>query len=94
MDKVRQAHARWKEAVEKGFPGFNEAIEYEGMNLQLNFTRYAYAVVPTEIDIQSPNIKGLYFAGDSIRSVGAQCSDKCYDVATPVCERVLEYVRA
>jgi len=94
MDKVRQAHARWKEAVEKGFPGFNEAIEYEGMNLQLNFTRYAYAVVPTEIDIQSPNIKGLYFAGDSIRSVGAQCSDKCYDVAMPVCERVLEYVRA
>lgn len=94
MAKVRQAHARWKESVEKGFPGFNEAIEYEGMNLQLNFTRYAYAVVPTEIDIQSPNIKGLYFAGDSIRSVGAQCSDKCFDVASPVCERVLEYVRS
>ena len=94
MDKVWQAHARWKESVEKGFPGFNDAIEHEGMNLQLNFTRYAYAVVPTEIDIQSPNIQGLYFGGDSIRSVGAQCSDKCFDVAPEVCERVLEYVRS
>jgi len=94
MDKVREAHARWKESVEKGFPGFNEAIEYEGMNLQLNFTRYAYAVVPVELDIQSPNIKGLYFAGDSIRSVGAQMSDKCFELAFPLCERVLEYVRS
>ena len=94
MDKVRQAHARWKESVEKGFPGFNDAIEYEGMNLQLNFTRYAYAVVPTEIDIQLPNIQGLYFGGDSIRSVGAQCSDKCFDVAFPVYERVREYLRS
>ena len=94
MDKVQEARARWKESVEKGVPGFNEAIEYEGMNLQLNFTRYAYAVVPVELDIQSPNIKGLYFAGDSIRSVGAQMSDKCFELAFPLCERVLEYVRS
>ena len=70
--------------VEKAFPGFNDAIEHEGMNLQLNFTRYAYAVVPVELDLRSPNIEGLYFAGDSVRSVGTQMSDKCFDHALPV----------
>ncbi len=94
MDTVWAGHGRWKESVEKAFPGFNEAIEYEGMNLQLNFTRYAYAVVPTEIDIQSPNIRGLYFAGDSIWAVGNPMSDKCFQMAFPLCERILEYVRA
>jgi hypothetical protein len=94
MDKVQQGHARWKESVEKGFPGFNEAVEHEGMNLQLNFSRYAYAVVDTEIDIQSPNIKGLYFGGDSIWAVGNPCSDKCFQIAFPLSERVLEYVRS
>ncbi len=94
MEAVWAGHKRWKESVEKAFPGFNEAIEYEGMNLQLNFTRYAYAVVPTEVDIQSPNIQGLYFAGDSIWAVGNPMSDKCFQIAFPLCERVLEYVRA
>jgi hypothetical protein len=79
--------------VEKAFPGFNDAIEFEGMNLQLNFTRYAYAVVPKEIDIQSPSIKGLYFGGDSIRSIGTPMSDKCFQLAFPICERVLDYIR-
>ena len=94
MDMVRQANARWKQSVEKGFPGFNEAIEREDMNLQLNFTRYAYAVVPVELDIQSPNIEGLYFAGDSVRSVSAQMSDKCFDHAFPLCERIGGYLRS
>jgi phytoene dehydrogenase-like protein len=93
MEKVKEAHKRWKDAMEKAFPGFNDAIEYEGMNLQLNFTRYAYAVVSTEIDIQPPNIEGLYFGGDSIRSVGTPMSDKCFQLAFPLCERVTKYVR-
>jgi phytoene dehydrogenase-like protein len=92
MEKVREANLRWKEAVEKAFPGFNKAIEYEGMNLQLNFTRYAYAVVPVEIDFQPPNIKGLYLAGDSIRSVSTQMSDKCFQIAVPICDSVLDYL--
>ncbi|MEE8471367.1 MAG: hypothetical protein V3S51_08565, partial [Dehalococcoidia bacterium] len=93
MEKVREGHRRWKDAMEKAFPGFAESIEYEGKNLQLNFTRYAYAVVPMEIDIQSPNIEGLYFAGDSIWSVGAPMSDKVFQIAFPLCERILEYTR-
>jgi len=92
MEKVKEAHGRWKDAVEKAFPGFNDAIEFEGINLQLNFTRYAYAVVPQEIDVQSPNVKGLYFAGDSIRSIGTPMSDKCFQLAFPICERVLDYL--
>jgi hypothetical protein len=94
METVREAHRRWKESVEKAFPGFNEAIEYEGMNLQLNFSRYAYAVVQTEIDIQSPNIHGLYFAGDSVWAVGDAMSDKCFQIAFPLCERVVNYIRS
>jgi phytoene dehydrogenase-like protein len=92
MEKVREAFRRWKEGVEKGFPGFTKAIEYEGMNLQLCFTRYAYAVVPVEIDFQPPNLKGLYFAGDSIRSVSTQMSDKCFQIAFPVCESIMDYL--
>ena len=91
-DKVEEAHKRLKDAVEKAFPGFNKAIEHEGMNLQLNFSRYAYAVVPKEIDIQSPNIKGLYFGGDSIRSIGNPMSDKCFELAFPLCESITDYL--
>ena len=94
MEKVQEGNRRWKEDVEKAFPGFIESIEFEGMNLQLNFTRYAYAVVPTEIDIQSPNIQGLYFAGDSIWSVGHPVSDKTFQIAFPLCERILDYIRS
>ena len=75
------------------FPGFNQAIEHEGMNLQLNFTRYAYAPVPTEIDFKSPNIQGFFFAGDSIWAVGNPMSDKCFQIAFPLCERVLDYIQ-
>jgi hypothetical protein len=50
-------------------------------------------VVPKEIDVQSPNIKGLYFGGDSIRSIGTPMSDKCFQLAFPIRERVLDYLR-
>ena len=93
-DVIVAAYERWKTSIEKAFPGFNEAIEYEGFNLQLNFTRYAYAVVTTETDIQSPNIEGLYFAGDSIRAVGNPMSDKCYELAFPLAEKITTYLRS
>ncbi len=93
-DTIIAGHERWKASIEKAFPGFNKAIEYEGFNLQLNFTRYAYAVVSTETDIQSPNIEGLYFAGDSIRAVGNPMSDKCYEIAFPLAERITQYLRS
>jgi len=94
MDQVKKAHKRWKDAMEKAFPGFNDAIEYEGMNLQLNFTRYAYAVVSEETDIKSPDIEGLYFGGDSIRSVGTPMSDKCFQLAFPLCEKITKQLRS
>lgn len=97
MEQVREAHRRFKVGMEKAYPGFNKAIEFEGMNLLLNNTRYAMTRVPAEIDIQSPNIQGLYFAGDSIRTVcaqGTQMSDKCYQMAFPLYERIVDYLGA
>jgi phytoene dehydrogenase-like protein len=94
LQMVNKAKQRWKDAVEKAYPGFVESIEHEEMSLNLNWGRYAYAVVPTEIDIQSPNIRGLYFAGDTIWSVSSMVSDKIYQMVFPLCERVLEYVRS
>jgi len=93
MEMVWKANRMFLEGMEKGYPGFIEAIEHEGLNVQLSHGRYAYATVPAEIDIQSPNIQGLYFTGDSVRSVGSAASDKVFQLAYPVCERVLEYVR-
>lgn len=94
MEMVNEAKRRWKDAMEKVFPGFNEAIELEEMSLQLNWGRYAWAVVPTEIDLKSPNIRGLYFAGDSVRSVASMVSDKIYQMVFPLCERIQEYIRS
>jgi hypothetical protein len=88
---VNEAIRRWEEAVEKAFPGFNGAIEKKGMSLQLNWGRYAWAKVPTEIDVQSPNIKGLFFAGDSIRSVASMVSDKIYEMSFPLRDAILEH---
>lgn len=78
----------------KAFPAFAESIEFRGITLQLNWGRYAWAVVPTEIDMQSPNIKGLYFAGDTVWSVSSMVSDKVYEIAFPLCERILKYIRS
>jgi phytoene dehydrogenase-like protein len=93
MEMVNKALQRWKDSVDKAYPGFVGSIEREEISLQLNWGRYAYAVVPTEIDIQSPNIQGLYFAGDSVRSVTSMVSDKIYQMVFPLCERILEYLR-
>ena len=88
---VDEAIDRWEESVERAFPGFKDAIEHKGMSLQLNWGRYAYAKVPTEIDLASPNVKGLYFAGDSIWSVSSMVSDKIYQMAFPLLDKILEY---
>ena len=93
MEKVKEANRRWEEAVEKAFPGFAKAIEFRGMTLQLNWGRYAWAAVPTEIDIESPNIHGLYFGGDSIRSVTSMVSDKIFQMVFPLRDAVLKYLR-
>jgi hypothetical protein len=93
-ETVNEAIRRWEEAVEKAFPGFKGAIEQKGMSLQLNWGRYAWAKVPTEIDVQSPNIKGLFFAGDSIRSVASMVSDKIYEMSFPLRDAILEHRRS
>jgi len=49
-------------------------------------------VVPTEIDIQSPNIRGLYFAGDSVWSISSMVSDKIYQMVFPLAEKILKYL--
>jgi len=94
MERVREANRRFKEGVEKAFPGFIQAIEAERLTLHLSWGRYAWAVVPTEIDIKSPNIKGLYFQGDSIRSVAGLASNKVYEMAFPLSESILKYLRS
>jgi hypothetical protein len=94
METVKEANRRWEEAVEKAFPGFAKAIEFRGMTLQLNWGRYSWAAVPTEIDMQSPNIRGLYFGGDTIRSVTSMVSDKIYQMVFPLCERIIKYLRS
>ena len=94
IEKVWEANTRWKKSMDKVFPGFIESIEFEGLNLQLNWGTYAWAAVPTEIDLQSPNIRGLYFAGDSVWSIGGMASDKVFQMAFPLQERILEYIRS
>jgi len=91
---VNEAISRWEDSVERSFPGFKNAIEHKGMSLQLNWGRYAYAKVPTEIDLESPNIKGLYFAGDSIWSVSSMVSDKIFQMAFPLCDKIVQYHRS
>ena len=93
MEKVRQANKMFKDAMEKAFPGFNKAIEHEGLNVQLSHGRYAYGPVPVEVNIQSPNIQGLYFAGDSIWNVGQPASEKVFQIAFPLCERIVKQLR-
>jgi len=93
-EMVNAAINRWEAAVEKVFPGFARAIEHKGKSLQLNWGRYAFAVVPTELDLQSPNIGGLYFAGDTIWSVSSMVSDKIYQTVFPLRDRVMKYLRA
>jgi hypothetical protein len=71
--------------MERAFPGFQKSIEVKGLTLQLNWGRFAWGIVPEEIDVKSPTVKGLYFAADSVRNVASLASDKVYEVAL-LCE--------
>ena len=84
-EAVNQCIAAWEGAMERAFPGFRESIEAKGMTLQLNWGRFAWGIVPEEIDVKSPKVKGLYFAADSVRNVASLASDKVYEVAL-LCE--------
>jgi len=43
---------------------------------------------------RSPNIKGLYFAGDTIWSVSSMVSDKIYQMVFPLFEKIKKYLRS
>jgi hypothetical protein len=93
MDSSREAVNRsvqaWEQAMERAMPGFLESIEAKGITLQLNWGRFAWGIVPEEIDVKSPTVKGLYFTADSVRNVASLASDKVYEVAL-LCEDAIE----
>lgn len=86
---VQKAMQRWEEAVKKVFPDFERQVEARVYNLQLNWGRYSYSVLPEELSVTAPGVEGLHFAGDSILSVSSLASDKVYDVATRCADAVL-----
>ncbi len=88
-DMVHKAIERWEGAVETVFPDFARLIETRVYNLQLNWGRYSYSVMPEELSVRAPTTEGLYFAGDSILSVSSLASDKVYDVALQCADAVL-----
>ena len=80
-EAVQKALAGWENAMERAFPGFKSQIEQRQVTLQLNWGRHALGVVSEEIDVQSPTVKGLYFAGDSVRNVKSLASDCVFEIA-------------
>ncbi|MBI4514321.1 MAG: NAD(P)-binding protein [Deltaproteobacteria bacterium] len=88
---VRKAINKWEAAVEKVFPDFTRQVEARVYNLQLNWGRYSYSVMPRELSVRALGVEGLYFAGDSILSVSSLASDKVYDVALQCAEAVLNH---
>jgi hypothetical protein len=86
---VLKAMERWEASVAKVFPNFERQIEARVYNLQLNWGRYSYSVLPEELSVTAPGIEGLHLAGDSILSVSSLASDKVYDVALQCAEAVL-----
>ena len=78
---VKKALAAWEQAMEKAFPGFQNNIEQRQLTLQLNWGRHALGLVSEEIDVKLPSLKGLYFAGDSVRNVASLASDKVFEIA-------------
>ncbi len=86
---VRKAMEQWERSMRKAFPEFDRYVEARVYNLQLNWGRYAYSVVPQELSVQAPGVKGLFFAGDSVLSVSSLASDKVYDVAAQCADAVL-----
>jgi len=88
-EMVGKAMRKWEASVEKVVPNFTSMVEARVYNLQLNWGRYAYCVMPQELSVQPPGIAGLYFAGDSVLSVSSLASDKVYDVALQCAEAIL-----
>lgn len=86
---VQKAMRRWEDAMKKVFPDFERHLEKRVYNLQLNWGRYSYSVLPEEVSVTAPGFEGLYFAGDSILSVSSLASDKVYDVAARCADAVL-----
>jgi hypothetical protein len=85
---VNKALTAWEDAMEKAIPGFLASIEKKHLTLQLNWGRYAWGIVPEEIGVKSPHVRGLYFTGNSIRNVASLASDKIYEVAL-LCEEAI-----
>jgi hypothetical protein len=89
MDSSREAVNRcvhaWERAMERAWPGFRDNIEAKGITLQLNWGRHPWGIVPEEIDVKCPTVRGLYFAADSVRNVASLASDKVFEVAM-LCE--------
>jgi hypothetical protein len=88
LNRVQQALVNWENTMEKALPGFKETIEYKTYSLQLNWGRYTWARVPTEIRVKCPTVQGLYFAGDSVHTVASLASDKVYEIAK-YCEEAI-----
>ena len=88
-EMVRKAMWQWEKSMKKVFPEFDRYVEARVYNLQLNWGRYSYSVVPEELSVTAPGVRGLHFAGDSILSVSSLASDKVYDVALQCAEAVL-----
>jgi phytoene dehydrogenase-like protein len=90
LRQVEKALHIWEDSMEKAFPGFKGKIDYRTYSLQLNWGRYTWALVPAEIQVRCPAVKGLYFAGDSVHTVASLASDKVYEVAEYCEEAILE----
>ena len=90
-DMVRKAIDQWETSMQKVFPDFMRCVEAKVYNLQLNWGRYSYSVMPEELSVKALGLDGLYFAGDSILSVSSLASDKVYDVALQCAEAVLSH---
>jgi phytoene dehydrogenase-like protein len=87
-EAVHQALAGWENAMERAFPGFQDKIERRQVTLQLNWGRHALGVAGAEIDVRHPDIKGLFFAGDSVRNVKSLASDCVFEIAM-ICEEAV-----
>ncbi len=88
---VRKATERWEASVQKVFPDFGRLVEARVCNLQLNWGRYSYSVMPQELSVRALGLDGLFFAGDSILSVSSLASDKVYDVALQCAAAVMNH---
>ena len=87
-EAVKNTLAAWEKAMEEAFPGFQDSVEEKALTLQLNWGRHPWGIVPEEIDVKNPTIKGLYHAADSVRNVASLASDKVFEIAL-LCEEAV-----